>query len=68
MNFDQRSRAILEFNQRKGVLVATNASAATGFELSQVDVVIFYDLPRSPMMLHQLLGRFWRVGRSTHSI
>jgi SNF2 family DNA or RNA helicase len=65
MNFDQQSRAILEFKQRKGVLVATNASVATGFELPHVDVVIFYDLPHSPMMLQQLLGRFWRVGRST---
>jgi len=65
MNFHERSHAILEFKERKGVLVATSAIAATGFDLPQLDVLIFYDLPRSLLMLHQLLGRFKRFGRTT---
>jgi Helicase conserved C-terminal domain len=64
MSFDERSRTVLEFKERRGVLIATSAIAASGLDLPQLDVLIFYDLPRSLSMLHQLLGRFWRLSRT----
>jgi hypothetical protein len=64
MNFDERSRTILEFKERGGVLVATSA-IATGFALPFLDVLIFYDLPRSSLILRQLLGHFDCFDRTT---
>jgi hypothetical protein len=63
-SMDERSRTIFEFKEHTGVLVATNASVSTGLALPFLDVLVFYDLPRSSVILYQLLGRFERIGRT----
>ena len=65
MSFDERSRAVHVSSERKGILVATTAAVATGVNLAQFDVLLFYDLPSSPLRLRQVVGRFKRLGRMT---
>jgi superfamily II DNA/RNA helicase len=65
MSFDERSRAVHMSSERNGVLVATAAAVATGGNLAQFDVLLFYDLPSSPLRLREVVSRFKRLGRMT---
>lgn len=63
MSFDERAHAIRRFSERGGVLIATTAMT-TGLNLPQVETAVLYDLPRSPLELEQIYGRFQRFGRN----
>jgi ERCC4-related helicase len=63
MSFDERAHAISRFKEQGGVLIATTAMT-TGLDLPQVETAVLYDLPRSPMALEQIYGRFQRFGRN----
>ena len=62
--FDERAHNVQGFKQHGGILLATTAMVTTGFDLPQVESLILYDLPRSPLMLQQVYGRFQRFGRT----
>jgi len=64
MSLDERVRNVQEFRQHGGILLATTAMGATGLNLPQVESLILYDLPRSPLILEQIYGRFQRFGRT----
>lgn len=64
MSFDERAHAINRFNEYGGVLIATTPMT-TGLDLQQVETAVLYDLPRSPIVLEQIYGRFQRFGRNT---
>jgi superfamily II DNA/RNA helicase len=64
----QRDRAMDSFRQgRARVLVATNV-AARGLDISDVAVVINYDLPDTPQWLTHRVGRTARNGAAGHAI
>jgi hypothetical protein len=65
MSFDERSRAVHMSSERKGILVATAAAVSTGINLARFDVLLFYDLPGSPLRLRGIVRRFKRLGRTT---
>lgn len=62
--FDERSHAVHGFQEHGGILLATTALMVEGFSMPQVDSLVMYDLPRSQLMLQQILGRFQRFGRT----
>lgn len=55
-----RERAITEFNQMGGVLIATESVETL---IPEVAVAVFYDLPLNPVVLEARIGQFVRVGR-----
>jgi hypothetical protein len=63
MSFDERGHVIDKFDKDGGVLVATIATIK-GLALPRVETVVLYDLPRDPIALEQIYGRFQRFGRS----
>ena len=66
----ERRAAVAEFNRGAAVLVATDA-ASEGLNLQYAcRLVIHFELPWSPMRLHQRCGRVNRIGqrRTVHEI
>jgi superfamily II DNA/RNA helicase len=57
----EREEAIRQLQHEGGVLVLTSA-AAEGFVLSTTKLCVHYDLPWSPSVLAQRLGRIHRFG------
>jgi len=45
-------------------MLATTAVMSEGLSLPQVESLILYDLPRSPLMIQQIIARFQRFGRT----
>ena len=63
MSFDDRRRNVDEFKRHGDVLLSTSA-VAEGLNLSQVELLVLYDSPRSMLGLRKLYGRFNRLGRT----
>lgn len=63
LNVGERFKVLEEFKNNKGVLIATTA-LMEGLDMPDVDSLIMYDLPKSRLILQQILARFQWYGRS----
>ncbi len=64
LNQNQRNRALEKFKQSgTGVLVATDV-AARGIDISDIDLVINYDIPMDPEYYVHRIGRTGRANRT----
>jgi superfamily II DNA or RNA helicase len=63
MSFEDRQSSIDRFRSVGGVLIATSAIMSEGVALPDVTDLVFYDIPASPTVVQQILGRFDRFGR-----
>jgi hypothetical protein len=64
MNTEGRQRSLALFSDG-GILASTRAAISEGVALGQVTDLILYDIPGAKLALHQVLGRFDRLGRRT---
>lgn len=62
-DFDVKIQEIEEFQEHEGILISTLA-ALEGLSMPNVNSLILYDIPQSPLVLRQILGRFQRFGRT----
>jgi len=62
----KRKGAVVEaFREaEKGILLSTD-TLSEGVNLEFVDILVNYDIPWTPSVLMQRVGRLWRFGRST---
>jgi hypothetical protein len=63
LNVSERFKVLDEFQNHGGILIATTA-VMEGLNMPKVESLIMYDLPKSRLILQQILGRFQRYGRS----
>ena len=63
MSYDERFTSVHTFLDRGGILVATSAAVATGFDLSTVTDLVLYDTQRRKDLLHNIIGRINRIGK-----
>ncbi len=62
-DFDFKLQEIEECKKYEGILISTIA-ALEGISLPNIESLVLYDLPSSPLVLRQILGRFQRYGRA----
>ena len=62
MKQDQRDTAVQEFRDKYSIMLATDA-AREGINLQFCNIMVNYDLPWSPIVLEQRMGRLHRYGQ-----
>lgn len=62
MKQDQRDTAVQEFRDKYSIMLATDA-AREGINLQFCSIMVNYDLPWSPIVLEQRMGRLHRYGQ-----
>ncbi|MYE44336.1 MAG: DEAD/DEAH box helicase [Acidobacteria bacterium] len=62
MKQEQRDRAVQEFKDKYRIMLATDA-AREGMNMQFCNVMVNYDLPWSPIVLEQRMGRLHRYGQ-----
>ncbi len=62
MKQEQRDRAVQEFKDRYRIMLATDA-AREGMNMQFCNTMVNYDLPWSPIVLEQRMGRLHRYGQ-----
>ncbi|MFA6244704.1 MAG: DEAD/DEAH box helicase [Candidatus Hydrogenedentales bacterium] len=63
MTPNERQDSLTSFSEGHGILVGTSAVMTEGVSIDQVTDLVLYDVPRSLLLIQQLLGRFDRFGR-----
>ncbi|NQV91236.1 DEAD/DEAH box helicase [Candidatus Woesearchaeota archaeon] len=62
MNAEEKEEAILEFKEKKQILICTDAGSE-GRNLQFAHILINFDLPWNPMRIEQRIGRVHRIGQ-----
>jgi ERCC4-related helicase len=60
----ERFQVLEDFHKQEGILIASQG-LMEGLNMPGVESLIMYDVPKSRLLLQQILGRFQRYGRST---